>query len=88
VPEGKVAGTLRQHAQCSPNGGVTEPLQEGMRRQHPRPGGGKLDRQREPVEPGADGRDGGGVVGGEGEPRADPRRPVDEERDGCVIGQR
>jgi hypothetical protein len=69
-----VAGAARQQRQAA-----IEARQQRRRRQDGDAGGGQLDRQRQPVQPPAEGGDGRRVVRGEGE--VGPRRlgPRDEE---------
>ena len=49
---------------------------------------GQLDGQREPVDAGADGGDGGGVLLRDGEVGPDGPRPLDEEGDRLAAGER
>src|SRR5262249_56169494 len=53
--------------------------QEGGGSRQAGTGGGQLDRQRHAIQPPADLRHRAGVVRGEGEIRANPAGPVDEE---------
>ena len=61
--------------------------QQGRRREEGAPGGGQLDRQRQPVQPVADGRHRPGVLVREGERGVGRPRPVDEEPDRGDSGQ-
>ena len=64
---------------------VVEPGQQRLRRQHPDPGSGKLDGQRQSVQPAADLRDGPGVVAGQLEVRSRGVRPLREQPDRGVL---
>jgi hypothetical protein len=72
----QIAWAGRQQPQA-----VADPGQQRLRRQHPDPGGGKLDGQRQPVQPTADLRDGPGIVAGQFERRGCGVRPLREQPD-------
>ena len=59
---------------------VRQARQQRRRREHLAAGGRQLDRERQPVEAGADRGDVGGVVVAQGEPRTDGAGPLLEER--------
>jgi hypothetical protein len=88
----RLEGLLAAHATTGSAGEqaepVLEPVQDLLGREHPDPGGGQLDGQRDPVEAGADlGHDGGGGVR-HGEVRPGLHGPVDEEPHRVVAAQR
>ena len=70
--------------QCVP---VGQPLQDLLGRNHPQPRRRQFDRQRQPVQFGADAGDGGLVVVGELETRHRGGRPIGEQRHRVVAGQ-
>jgi len=72
---GQVGGAAGEQGQP-----VGQARQQRLGRQDLDPGGGQLDRQRQPVEPAADLRDRRRIVVGEAEGRVGGVRPLDEER--------
>ena len=78
---GQVARSRRQDAEL-----VLEAAQDRVGRQELDPGRRQLDRERHPVEPGADRGDGRGVVVRDLEVGPDGERPRDEQPDGLVLG--
>ena len=61
---------------------VVEPGGDLVDRQDPGPGGGQLERERDPVEPADELGDCGGVVAADPEPWANGRGPLDEQGHG------
>ncbi len=80
---GKVAVSVRENSEP-----VVESRQERLRRKDSHTRRGELDREREPVEPATDVRDGARVALGEREAALGLARPLGEERDRRVSQQR
>nr|WP_246631912.1 hypothetical protein [Pseudonocardia nigra] len=77
------SGASRRGEQAEP---VVEPPGHAVHAEPADASGGQLQRQRQPVEPGADRGDRGGVGGVEGEPRRGGRSAVGEHPDGARRG--
>lgn len=67
---------------------MVQPLQQGVERQGGHAGGRQLDRERQPVQPVADGFDAGTVAGREVEPLVPGARMLGEQPNGVVGLQR
>jgi hypothetical protein len=67
---------------------VLEPGKDGVGREQLHPGRGELDRERHPMEPGADAGDSRRIVVGHGEVGPHGDRAGDEEPDRLVLGDR
>ncbi len=80
---GQVARSGRQDVEL-----VIEPDEDRVRAQQLDARGGKLDRERHPVEPCADRSHRGRVLVGDAEPGANGDRPLDEQTDRRVLTQR
>ena len=83
LPLGQVAGARREQVELVP-----QPGQDRVRRQELDPGRRQLDRQRHPVEPGADRGHRRRVLVGDREPGLDRHRAFDEQAHRGVLAER
>ena len=82
MPLGSVTVTTLEQLE-----GRLQPAEDGIQRQEPDPRCGQLERQRQPVEADADGRDGAGIGVRHAEGRLDRLGTLHEQRHGVGVDE-